>query len=148
MRNFNVAELAGGVALAAFGAWLSIQSLQYTMGTPSDMGPGFFPFAVGLMIIPCAIPMLIAGFRPGTAEREFDLRAFIAVTIALTVFVIAVRPLGLIPAVIAMTLTIGVANPGFRWRMTILTSLALSILAWLIFVVGLNMTIPAFGWSV
>ena len=57
-------------------------------------------------------------------------------------FPILLRPAGLIPATAVMVFLSSFGNRPFRWIRTFLLCVFLSVAVWLIFVLGLDLTVP------
>lgn len=134
------AILAFGVALAAYAA------LFYEMGSLRQMGRGMFPFGVGCFLVACGLAIgLPALARPGTAET-IEVRAAAAILAAVAVFALGTPRIGMIPSILIMTLIASLAGT----RLTLLGALVLGLilagLAWLVFGLGLGMTIVFFNW--
>lgn len=148
MKHFDARDLIGGMILVVFGvgiAWYA--GTHYTIGQPARMGPGFFPVALGWVLAGLGLIVALLAFKPSlhhSAPPKFRPRPFFAILLAIAVFALTVSSLGLVLATILLTLIAVFAEPGIRWRRSLLLAGALALLAWLIFTVGLQMTLPAF----
>ena len=47
----NQKDVAAGLLYVAFGAAFSLGALNYKLGEPARMGPGWFPFAIGVLLV-------------------------------------------------------------------------------------------------
>lgn len=146
-------NLTGGVLLALAGAAAALRSLtNLHIGTPANMGPGFFPLVLGLCLAACGAALALAARAdtdPGAAEErpEINLRAIGFVIIAVAVFALAVRPLGLVPAAFLLVLVAGFADRRSTPRLILPLAAGLALTSWLIFLVGLQMPLPAFAFA-
>lgn len=136
-------DLGWGAALALTGlavagyAWTS-----YDMGSLRRMGPGFFPVTLGMLLAGLGALIAIPAMgRPGQS-RPFAWPETIAVVAALLVFGMALERLGVLLTT-ALTVLIGSAvapRRGLGWRLVL--TVAVTALVWLVFVRGLNMSLP------
>lgn len=59
--RFSSADLVAGCALILIGGAFAIGSLQYELGTLLQMGPGFFPLVLALIIVGVGVAVVIKG---------------------------------------------------------------------------------------
>jgi hypothetical protein len=121
---------------------------HYEVGSPSSMGPGFFPVALGWLLAGLGIIIALLSLRKTVQVLQpppVSLRALLAISGAILVFSLLVERLGLVPATVALTGVAVFAERPIRWRRTVGLAAGLSLLAWLIFTVGLGMRLPAFA---
>jgi hypothetical protein len=159
MNRLLLREIASGSVVVLGGLAFSFSALKYQLGTFSDMAPGMFPFIVGLLIAFTGVLIIIIGLTspelkshvvsedessPGKADQ---MRSFFLVVGALAIFGITIQPFGMVPAVIALVLLIGLAEQDRKPLQSLVIALALAALATAIFIFGLGMNIPAFSWS-
>lgn len=136
-------DLGWGAALALTGlavagyAWTS-----YDMGSLRRMGPGFFPVTLGMLLAGLGTLIAIPAMgRPGQ-PRPFAWPETIAVVAALLVFGMALERLGVLLTTALTVLIASAAAPrrGLGWRLVL--TVAVTALVWLVFVRGLNMSLP------
>lgn len=148
MRHIEYRDLVAGIVLAALGLFVALYAgSHYTVGQASRMGPGFFPVALGWVLVVLGAIIAVLAFRKGVhalTPPPFALRPLIAVPAAILAFSLLVNRLGLVPATIALTFIAVAAETPYKWKRTAILALSLSLIAWLIFTVGLSMTLPAF----
>ncbi len=148
MRQIEYRDLIAGVLLASLGLFVALYAAShYTVGQASRMGPGFFPVALGWVLVGLGIIIALLSFRKAVHVLQppaFALRALIAVPTAILVFSLLVNRLGLVPATMALTFIAVAAEHPYHLRRTAILAICLSLIAWLIFTVGLSMTLPAF----
>jgi hypothetical protein len=144
-----VTDILAGVIFVAFGLAFAITSLSYELGTPLRMGPGYFPLALGGILVLLGVLIMGKGFISGSGAEEWlgsvPWRALILIVLAVLFFGLTVRGLGLVPATAITTLLTALAS----YRTSILAALAiaagLTVLCVLIFVVALQLRLPLFG---
>ncbi|MFN3273277.1 MAG: tripartite tricarboxylate transporter TctB family protein [Paracoccus sp. (in: a-proteobacteria)] len=125
-----------GLAVAGYAA------LHYDLGSLRRMGPGFFPVGLGLALAGLGTAIAIPAFgRPGQS-RPFAWPETIGIVAALLVFGLLLNPAGLV-ATTALTVLISSAvapRRGILWRLVL--TVAVTALVWLLFIAGLNMSVP------
>jgi hypothetical protein len=149
MKHPDVRDLVAGMLLTSFGLFVAIYAARhYEIGQTSRMGPGYFPVALGCAL--AALGLVVAAFAFRRAVHvlhppPFAWRPLVAIAASVIAFALLVVPFGLFPATFVLALLAAAAEPRFLWRRTILLGASLGLLAWLIFVVGLQMSLPAFA---
>ena len=149
MRHFDVRDFIAGALLIAVGIFVAVYAgTHYRVGAPGNMGPGFFPVALGCTLAGLGLIVLLLSFR--LSAHAWDVpsiawRSLLSILASVAVFSLIVERFGLVPATVALTLVAALAEPRFRGRRTLMLGAALSLLSWLIFTVGLQMSLPAFS---
>lgn len=148
MKNVDIREFISGVVLITIGLFVALYALShYEIGVPARMGPGFFPAALGWILAGLGSIVVMLSFRQmmhALSPPPFALRPFLAVVIAVAAFSILIDRLGLIPTTLISVVIASFANRVFRLRRAVFLGILLGILSWLIFTLGLQMTLPAF----
>lgn len=136
-------DLAWGGLLALTGlAVAGYAYAHYDIGSLRRMGPGFFPVALGLLLaVLGALIAIPATRRPGT-RPSFDWPEAIAVLGAILAFALLLDRLGILLTTAITVLIASAVAPrrGIGWRLAL--TLAVTALVWLVFVTGLNMSLP------
>lgn len=146
LRNKDVVSaLLIGAAAVGF----LIASEGMTFGTPMDMGPSFFPRIVSVLLLCLAIGIGLKGLANLEAEEDplvIPLRPIVTVFIAMALFVVTLRSLGLIAASMLLVLAAGAAPLDRRWREVAISAVVLSVFAGFLFVYGLGLQAPLLPW--
>lgn len=147
MRHIEYRDLVAGAVLLVSGLFVALYAgNRYEIGEPARMGPGFFPVVLGWILVGLGLVIALFAFRKTLHTLHpppFALRAIFAVTSAILVFSMLLEWLGLVPATIALTFVVVFAERPLRLRRTLLLAISLALISWLIFTVGLKMTLPA-----
>jgi len=140
-RNFGCALLFLGIA-----ALLAHSALKLTIGTAAEMGPGYFPLALALILGLLGAILGVQSLRvDGPRIAAFEWRGLIMVTLALLGFAASITRLGFVPAVLIATgLAMG-ASRDLRLRTAIVLAAVLLAFCWAVFVRGLGMPVRLFG---
>lgn len=147
MMSRDYRDFIGGATLTVFGVWVAWYAGEhYNLGTMRRMGEGMFPVALGVILagfgLAIAIPAL---FRPGVRVYPNYFTA-LCVSAGVAGFAILVKPFGLIPAILAVVIISSIAELKFRPLSLAGLCVALCLLAWLTFRVGLGLPLPMFKW--
>lgn len=146
-RGLERTELASGLLLLALGIFVYLEAGSYRMGSLTNIGPGMFPRALGVILVVCGLGTLIASFTRAAPLPAFKWRAAAALTVALLFFALTVNRFGIVVAVIGMTLIARLAEPDYRLPGTLALAVVLAVLSWLVFIVGLGFPLRAFRWT-
>lgn len=149
MKTIDYRDLCAGLLLAAVGLFVALYaSSNYGIGQPARMGPGFFPVMLGWILTALGTLTVLLSLRKTVQAIEpprLALRPLLAILAAIAVFSLLVVRFGLVPAAVAMTFVASFAERPYNLKRTALLGIGLALLSWLIFTVGLNMTLPAFN---
>ncbi|MFK8250774.1 tripartite tricarboxylate transporter TctB family protein [Ancylobacter terrae] len=146
----NPKDIVAGLLLIGLAAWFALMTTDLPMGTAMRMGPGYFPLLLSGVLGVLGIIVLVTGLRfpdEGAPVQlsELPWRALAAVTIAVVVFGLGVRTLGLGPAI---GLSVFISALGSR-KFHIVTALILTaimvLFAWGVFVKALGLPLPMLG---
>ena len=152
MKHLDKRELIAGLMLTGVGLFVALYAAEhYQIGQPARMGPGFFPVALGSVLAFLGVVVALLAFRPTVhvlVPPPFAARPLIAVLISIAVFTLMINRLGLIPATLALVMIAACAERPYKLRRTVLLAIALAVIAWLTFTVGLQMTLPAFAFEI
>jgi Tripartite tricarboxylate transporter TctB family len=140
-------DILAGAIFIAFGLAFAIGSLAYEVGSPTEMGPGYVPLALGLLLTGLGGLIVVKGFIAGNAEPigAVDWRAVILITASLLFFGITVRGLGVIGSLFGATLLASLARSTTSWREALVITAGLTVLSVLIFIVALQLRLPLIG---
>lgn len=136
-----------GILFAAFGSFFCFYAIaNYPLGTASRMGPGYFPMLLGGILLFLGILISLKSFFFAPTDNgkigAFDWRVVFIILGSVLVFALLLRPAGLIPATAIMIFISSFANRTYKVIQAIVLSVVLSIMVWLIFVAGLDLTVP------
>lgn len=125
--------------LGLAGLWLSRELM---FGTPSRMGPGFFPRSISTGMLILGILIFARGLAAARVPISVDLRPVPMVLGAVVVFALLIERAGLPIATIACIMIATFASREARWREALALSLGLAAAATALFIFGLGMPIP------
>ncbi|MCK0209176.1 tripartite tricarboxylate transporter TctB family protein [Starkeya koreensis] len=145
-------DVASGLLLILLAAFFAWQALDLPMGRAIRMGPGYFPMILAGLLGFLGLLVLIGGLTVPAAEedagigfRRWPWQALGLVTLAVVVFGLGIRPLGLGPS---MGLAVFLSALASR-RFNIVTGLASAAImvafSWAVFIKGLGLPLPLLG---
>lgn len=147
MLSRDYRDIVGGGLLMVCGLAFSWYAAEhYDIGTLRRMGPGMFPAALGVVLAGFGVMLVIpAMFRPGVMP-QIRVWTPLFVLSGVAAFALLIRPLGLIPAILAVTVISSLAELKIRPVSLALSCAVLCLIAWLTFRVGLGLPIAMFRW--
>lgn len=145
MNIKNKQDFWAGVMFVVIGLGFAIGATRYSMGTAARMGPGYFPFWLGLCLAILGSAVGLGGLSRKAEKSElekFDYSiAFIIVgSVALTGVIM--NFLGVYISVFLLVFLSSFASHVFSWKVAAINGLCMSIFVWLAFIKGLGLIFP------
>ena len=135
-----------GIMFLVVGIVFAVGATNYSLGTGARPGPGYFPLILSVIL---AILGAVVLFKSLTIETEggdrigkIAWRPLLVIVVAISVFGAMLPRLGLFITVPVLIVIVSLAGDEFKWRGVVIASVVLTLFSWLIFVAGLNLTIP------
>jgi hypothetical protein len=139
-------DFFSGLMFIVVGVVFAIGATNYSMGSSAKPGAGYFPLILSVLM---AILGGIVLFKSLTIETEggdpigdIAWRPLVVIVVAIAMFGATINSLGLVIAVPILILISSLAGDEFKWFGVVVNSIVLTLFSWLIFVVGLKLTIP------
>ena len=143
MKKGNAPDLLTAgmfIGLGALGLYLA-RGLE--AGTLAQMGPGFLPRIVCGLLIVLGLVIGIAALRRDAVPIEpVKLRPVIVITLSIIGFAYAATHLGFVIASLFLVIAGSLADPGGKWRTTLLLAAGLTAFGAIVFVYGLGVQVP------
>jgi len=128
-------------------------STNYSIGQAARMGPGYFPFMLGILMALIGVAVSVQAMGKGAVEElvgPWAWRPLGYVIAANVVFGLLLAGLpamglpafGLIVAIYALTIIASLAQAGSNFRSTLLLATGLAVGSYLVFVLGLSLQFP------
>jgi hypothetical protein len=145
MRNRDV---LAGLLFIALGAAGWAVALSYPFGTLQEMGPGFFPRVLGLVLIGFGLITAFRGLRRGHAVvGAWGWIPLAKLSFALVAFGWLMEHAGLVPALVTLIVVSASAGKGLRLKEVLVLTVLLCVMAWAIFVWGLGLPYALFSFG-
>lgn len=130
----------------AISAVLAHSALALPIGTASEMGPGYFPLALAVLLGGLGALLAVTSLRlDGAPVSNFEWRGFVLITLAIIAFGASIQRLGFVPAVVITVGLSTLASRRFTRRSAILLTAILLAFCWAVFVWGLGLPVRLFG---
>jgi hypothetical protein len=146
MRIKSQRDFWAGLMFLVVGIGFAIGSRDYSLGTSARPGPGYFPLILSVIM---AILGAIVLFTSLTIETEggdpigsIAWRPLGIIVGSILLFAVLITNVGMILTIPAVVLLASLAGDEFHWLEAIINGIVLSVGSWLIFIVGLKLTIP------
>lgn len=138
-------DFASGLLYVAVGSAFAIGATEYKLGTPERMGPGYFPFWLGVLLGITGL-IVLAGSLRAAGERttlpKLDLRTLAWILSAVVLFGLMLQPLGLVVSLVALVVVSSAASHEFSWKGALLNALLLLSICLGAFIYGLGLQLP------
>lgn len=138
----------------AVGVAFSVGARNYDLGTGARMGPGYFPAMLGVLMGLLGAAITVKALVVPTADGEkigrFAWRPLAFILAANLIFGVAIGgvpsldipEMGLIAGIYALTFIASMAEPGWKFKNTLLLATVLAIGSYLAFIVLLKLQFP------
>ncbi len=144
-RDFWSGLMFIGIGLAfAWGA------TNYSFGSSARPGPGYFPFGLGILMALLGAAVL---FKALTIETEggdpigaFAWKPLIIIVGAMVLFGLLLPRVGMFVALPLLVITSALAGDEFHPVEALINAAIITAFSWLVFIYGLNLTIPLKPW--
>jgi len=136
-------DFYSGLLFIAIGAATVIIAIHYPVGVAERMGPGYFPRALGMLLMLLGAISVWRGFRvPGEALARWKWRPILVVLVSVIAFGHIVQTVGLALSTIFLVFASSAASHEFRWKEAALAGVLVAALCAGVFVYGLNIQLP------
>lgn len=143
MKIRNPSDFGAGVLVASIALAFLLAGRILPLGTPSEMGPGWFPMHVAILALATGTWLIIRSLlKKGSPLPPFRPRPLLAVAAAVLAFSFGINPLGFMIAAPLTILIASAAVQGTELRSRLIIALAVTLLAAAIFVGALGLNIP------
>ncbi len=129
----------------AIGAGFALQASTYQMGTAARMGPGYFPFWLGICLALLGAAVAFGSLSPKAQETtvdRFDWRIIGLVVGSVVLYGALLQPLGLYLSLVVLVVISSYASHEFSWKVALANAIFLVVFSYLAFVKGLGLIFP------
>jgi hypothetical protein len=147
-------DVVGGVLIAGFGVAVAAHSLSaFSIGTLSQMGPGFFPLTLGVVLILSGVAIAVKGHlsAPRTTKEATrhppEWRAWFLICLGIASFVVLAKYAGMVPATFSIVFISAFADRKNNWRQALFLALAMALVSVVVFWWALQIQLPLFKWG-
>ncbi len=147
----------GGALMVVIGLSSVYAAMGYRIGTLSQMGPGFFPAAIGVLmaVVGVLIALSARGDKPKAElagghshPTSFpDLRAGACIILSVLAFLLFGHYGGLIPATFAIVFISALGDRTNTIKQSLILAIAMCVVAAVVFWWALQLQLPLFQWG-
>ena len=145
MKIRNQRDFGAGVMYMVIGLFFAIMATQYPMGTAAKMGPGYFPFFLGILMTILGLIVLIKSLSATAAIEtipKFNWRVIAQITGSVVLYGLLLPRMGFLVAVVALVLVSASASKEFTWKGSLINAGFLVAFTYSVFVLGLKLQFP------
>lgn len=146
MKVKSQRDFVSGLMFIVVGVTFAVGATNYSMGSSAKPGAGYFPLILSVLM---AILGAIVLFKSLTIETEggdpighIAWRPLTVIVVSIAVFGLALPRLGMFMTIPLLIVMVSFAGDEFSWKGVIANSIVLTAGSWVIFIWGLNLTIP------
>ena len=145
MKIRNHRDFGAGIMYIVIGLFFAILATQYQMGTAAKMGPGYFPFWLGLLMTLLGFLVLLRSLSAkATIEKipPFNWRIIGLITGSVLIYGVLLPKMGFLFSVVALVFMSASASHEFHWKGTLVNAIFLTAFTYSVFVLGLKLQFP------
>ncbi len=145
MHVKNKQDFWSGIMFVAIGLGFAFGASQYAMGNAARMGPGYFPFWLGICLALLGAIVTLGSCAHKAEQTEvdrFDWRVVLIVIGSVVLCGAALNFLGVYISIFLLVFLSSFASHDFSWPVAALTAVALVAFVWLAFIKGLGLVFP------
>jgi hypothetical protein len=143
----NPKDFWAGIMFIAFGAIAFLIARDYSLGTASRMGPGYFPRGLSFIMLGIGAILALRALKlQGTPIVIGSLKPLGIVILSVALFGILAPKFGMIVATVVLVLVSSTASDEFRWKEAIVASIVLALFVVAAFGYGLKLQLPLLPW--
>lgn len=147
MNIRNQKDFGAGLMYMLIGLFFTYVATFYPMGTPAKMGPGYFPFWLGIVMTVLGLFILIKSLSAKAAIEKippFNWKVIGLITGSVVLYGLLLPTMGFIVAVFVLVFMSASASHEFHWKGTLVNATFLIVFTYSVFVLGLNLQFPLF----
>lgn len=141
----NPKDFWSGVMFAVIGFAFAIivKQFEYPMGTGSRMGPGYFPFVLGIIMGLVGVGILIQSLATtGPPLSKFAWKPLFWILGGVVLFGLIAKVAGLALSIIALVAVSAYGGDEFKIKEVVIASLILAAFSVAVFIYGLKLSFP------
>lgn len=152
MKIKSEKDFWSGLMFIVVGVGFAWGATNYSFGSSARPGPGYFPFGLGIIM---AVLGALILFKALTVESDggdkvggIAWKPLAIVVGSVVLFGLLLPKLGMFVTLPLLVVTTALAGDEFHWGEALANAAVLTAGSWLVFIYGLNLTIPLWPWFV
>jgi hypothetical protein len=151
MRRRINKDYYGGALMIVIGLGAMLEGSSYRIGSLSQMGPGFFPAAIGALMALMGVVIAIEGLGHKNVSSDDDpaaeWRGWLCIVGAVAAFIVLGEYTGLLPATFAIVFISALGDRQNTITQAIILSVAMCAVAAAVFWWALQLQFPLIHWG-
>lgn len=152
MKIKSEKDFWSGLMFIVVGVGFAWGATNYSFGSSARPGPGYFPFGLGIIM---AVLGALILFKALTVESDggdkvggIAWKPLAIVVGSVVLFGLLLPRLGMFVTLPLLVVTTALAGDEFHWGEALANAAVLTAGSWLVFIYGLNLTLPLWPWFV
>ena len=146
MKIKSEKDFWSGLMFIVVGVAFAWGATSYSMGSSARPGPGYFPFGLGILMALLGAGVFFKSLTTDTADGDkigkWAWKPLSMITATVAIFGWTLPHIGMVIALPILVVVAALAGDEFHWKDALINSVILTVGSWLIFIVGLKLTIP------
>ena len=141
----NQRAFAVGILFIVVASTFVVLSLDLQQGTAARMGPGYFPWILGIVLCAVGLAIVAGAVAPGAAAERlsrWDWKGLGWIAGSVVLFAVLLQPLGLIVSLFVLVVASSSASPDFTLRGSLAAAVVLIVICVAAFDYGMDLRIP------
>ncbi len=154
LKNKGPLELVGALVLIGIGVFTIWEGSHYNIGALARMGPGYFPVALGVIMIFLGILVALTGEdreeeAESLKEEAFsnEWRGWACILGGIVLFILFGAWFGLVPGTLALVFVSAMGDKTQKVTSAIVLSIVVALIGAIIFRFFLELQFPLFRWG-
>lgn len=145
--TIDMKNLLAGLVFISLGLFFALQAIvNLRMGTAASMGPGYFPTALGGILVALGVGIALSGLnRPRNPLGTVPWRGLSLVVASILFFALTVHGLGFAPALVGTGFLAAMSSGKLSWLPALVVAVAIAAFGSLVFVYGIKLPYPLIG---
>ncbi len=138
-------DLAASFIFIVLGITAMVFSVAYKLGTAANMGPGYFPFALGAILTVLGVIIAVKSlsvFPDKAGLISFRIKPVLMILSPVFIFGLSLETLGLFASVIFLVIFSSMAGDEFKLKEAVINTVVLLLLVFIIFIYFLEFQLP------
>lgn len=136
-------DFAAGLLFAVIGVGAIVLSGDYRRGTAANMGPGYFPLLLGILLLLLGLALTLRALKiEDKPMSAWKWRPTLVVLGSVVIFGCIVTRAGLVVSTVMLIVLSSAASREFRLKEALVSSAILAALVVGVFVLGLKLQLP------
>ncbi len=142
-------DVIGSLLFICAGVWVSVVAVRLHLGSPTEPGPGFFPFLGGASLTVISLFLLLESLwgRSTGAESFGGIRRPLTMYAGCVAYVAVINIAGFVIATTALSVIVLRMLGRKKWWMDAGTGLVFSLGSYFLFAKILDVPLPAGAWT-